>query len=79
MNTYQIMSDNWSVSIMVKDCIQPDKVEALAKEHFTHILKIKGRVTIANEKFVSFFNQKLGEESASYANDLSSNDNPIFL
>lgn len=79
MNTYEIMSANWSVAIAVKDCIQPDKVENLVKEHFEQILKLKGKFIISHEKFVSFINQKLGRDSATYASESFANSIIIFL
>ncbi|MCM3444006.1 MULTISPECIES: hypothetical protein [Metabacillus] len=79
MNNYEIMSGNWSISIVVKDCILPDKVESLVQEHFDQVLKVKGRFVLANEKFVSFLNQKLGHESATYAPASVSSSFTIFL
>lgn len=79
MNTYEIMSSNWVVAISVKDCIKPDKVENLVKEHFDQMLKLKGKFMLTHEKFVSFINQKLGHDSASYAPESFTNSFIIYL
>lgn len=67
MKTYQIVSGKYGVVVMIKDHIKPQIVERLANEHYEELLRTRGKFGIFHEAFITFFNKKLGENSATYA------------
>lgn len=79
MNTYQLISGNCGIGLMVKDCIHPELVEKLALEHYEELIKTKGRMWLLHERFISIFNEKFVGDSAAYCPQITTCQHTIIL
>jgi len=78
MNAYEIVTDRWSVCVMVDKDIQSEKIEALAGVCHQQMIS-NGNDGIHQEGFVSYLNKKFGAGTAQPTPYSKASDHLIFI